>query len=84
MDLMNYVSQNMLIMIPVIYIIGLMLKGLQFIQDKFIPFILLVIAVILCILINGINVNSIIQAVLVTGVAVYANQVIKQTFLKES
>ena len=78
MDLMKYVSENMLIMIPVIYIIGLMLKGLQFIQDKFIPFILLVIAIVLCILISGLNVNSVVQAILVTGVAVYTNQIIKQ------
>lgn len=78
MDIMKYVSENMLIMIPVIYIIGLMLKGLQFIQDKFIPFILVVIAIVLCLLINGLNVQSVVQAILVTGVAVYTNQIIKQ------
>jgi hypothetical protein len=78
MDLMKYVSESMLIMIPVVYIIGMMIKGLDFVPDKYIPFILLVISIILCLLVNGLNVQSIIQAVLIVGVAVYTNQLIKQ------
>ncbi len=78
MDLMKYVSENMVIMIPVIYILGIMLKNLEFIQDKYIPFLLLVISVGFCLLLNGINIQSVIQAILVTGVAVYTNQIIKQ------
>lgn len=78
MDLIKYVSENMLIMIPVIYIIGMMIKGLDDIPDKFIPFILLVISIIFCLLVNGLNVNSVIQAVLIVGVATYTNQLVKQ------
>ena len=39
MDLMNFILDNALIFIPVIYILGAMLKGLEYVQDKYIPII---------------------------------------------
>lgn len=78
MEILNLITENALIFIPVIYIIGMMLKGLEKIQDKFIPLILLPIGVALAMLSMGLCVEGFIQGVLVVGAAVYTNQLIKQ------
>ena len=75
MEILNLITENALICIPVIYIIGMMLKGLEKVQDKFIPLILLPIGVALTMLSMGLCVDAFIQGVLVVGAAVYANQV---------
>lgn len=41
MDFLNYIIDNVLILIPVLYIIGTFLKGLEIIKDKYIPLILM-------------------------------------------
>ena len=78
MDFMNFILENALIFIPVIYILGSMLKGLEQVQDKYIPIILLPIGVALSVFSMGLSVDSIVQGVLVVGAAVYVNQVSKQ------
>ena len=78
MDFMDYILDSSLIFIPVIYIIGIILKGLEYVQDKYIPIILLPIGIALSVFSMGLSVRSIIQGVLVVGAAVYANQVNKQ------
>lgn len=78
MEILNLITENALIFIPVIYIIGMMLKGLEKVQDKFIPLILLPIGVALAMLSMGLCVEAFIQGVLVVGAAVYTNQLVKQ------
>lgn len=75
---MNYIVDNCLILIPVLYIVATILKNLEFIKDKYIPLILLPIGIALAIAIKGIDVNSVIQGILITGVTVYGNQIFKQ------
>ena len=75
---MNYIVEKCLILIPVLYVIGTILKNLEFIKDKYIPLILLPIGIALAIAIKGIDINSVIQGILVTGVTVYGNQIFKQ------
>ena len=81
--LKDYILDNALILIPAIYVIGAILKGTELIKDKYIPVILLPIGIILAMLLVGFNVNGFIQGVLVTGVAVYANQLVKQALKEE-
>ena len=81
--LKDYIVDNALILIPVIYVLGMMLKGTEKVSDKYIPIILLPIGVILAMFIVGFTVNGFIQGVLVTGVAVYANQLVKQALKEE-
>ena len=81
--LKDYILDNALILIPVIYVLGMMLKGTEKVSDKYIPIILLPIGVILAMFIVGFTVNGFIQGVLVTGVAVYANQLVKQALKEE-
>ena len=81
--LKDYILDNALILIPAIYVIGAILKGTELIKDKYIPVILLPIGIVLAMLLVGFNVNGFIQGVLVTGVAVYANQLVKQALKEE-
>ena len=79
MDFMNYIVENALILIPVLYIIGTFLKGLEIINDKYIPLILMAFSIAFSIAILGLNVDSIIQGILITGATVLSNQLIKQS-----
>ena len=79
MDFMNYIIENALILIPVSYILGSFLKGLENIKDKYIPVVLLAIGIGLSVAIIGFSVDAIIQGILVTGVTVLGNQLIKQS-----
>ena len=78
MEFINYITENALILIPVLYIIGMILKGTERIKDKYIPLILLPIGIVLSMAVMGIGINAIIQGILVVGVSVYTNQLIKQ------
>lgn len=78
MEFINYVTENALILIPVLYVIGAILKGTERIIDKYIPLILLPVGIALSIAIIGLNINAVIQGVLVVGATVYSNQLVKQ------
>lgn len=83
MDFLSCVTDNALEIVPVLYIIGMIIKGTEKISDKYIPVILLVIGLVFSIIILGFSVSSIFQGILVTGAAVYTNQLIKQVKKQE-
>ena len=78
MEILTYITENAIILIPVLIIIGLILKKLEFIPDKYIPLILLPIGIVGAMALGGWTFESAIQGVLVTGAAVYGNQIVKQ------
>lgn len=78
MDVLSYIINRALILIPVLNILGMILKTLEKIPDKFIPLILLAAGILGSIALMGVSADSVIQGVLVTGAAVYGNQVAKQ------
>ncbi|MDQ0158948.1 phage holin family protein [Alkalibacillus salilacus] len=78
MEIMDYVVEKALILIPVLMIIGKMIKQMEIVPNKFIPAILLAIGLGLSLLLFGLNVDAVVQGVLVTGASVYVHQVIKQ------
>ncbi|HCA29955.1 MAG TPA: holin [Ruminococcaceae bacterium] len=82
MEFLNYIIENALILIPALVIIGQIIKNIEVVPDKFIPLVLLVFGVGGAISLIGVSVDAVIQGVLVTGAAVYGNQVVKQ--LKKS
>ncbi len=81
--MIEFITENALVLIPVLNIIGVILKDTEKIPDKFIPLILLGFGVLGSVAIMGISAESVVQGVLVTGTAVYGNQVIKQLKKKE-
>ena len=74
----KYLLEQSLILIPFLNILGLIFKQIEVINDKYIPIILLVFGLTGSVCINGFSFQSVIQGVLVTGAAVYSNQVVKQ------
>jgi len=78
MDLSGYIVENALILAPVLYIIGMMLKATPRIYDWVIPYVLLLLGIAGGMALIGMNVQGVIQGILVAGVTVYTNQLIKQ------
>lgn len=82
MNLTDYIIKDAYILIPALYVIGLFIKSIPFIADWLIPWILLVLGVVGGFFLAGMNLNGILQGVSVAGIAVFGNQLYKQTFIK--
>lgn len=79
MEIIDYVVQNRLILIPVLYILGVFIRKAEFIKNKYIPLILLSVAIIFSIIMGKDTIiNNIIQGILVAGATVLGHQVMKQ------
>lgn len=96
MDIMNYIKPELIVVAIVLYFIGIAIKKAETIKDKYIPYVLGVIGVILCAI--WIIANSpigtvqeilmavftaIVQGILVAGLSTYVNQLIKQVKKEE-
>lgn len=75
---MEYIVQDFLILVPVLYVLGLFLKGTPKVPNWLIPWIIGVLGVALGFGIGGFNVNAAIQGILAAAAAVYGNQLWKQ------
>ncbi|MFA9557002.1 phage holin family protein [Evansella sp. AB-rgal1] len=84
MDFHHYVVEEALILVPVLIIIGKIIKNTPRVANWTIPYILLVIGITLAGLIMGFSIESFIQGVLVTGTAVFTHQIVKQSLNKTS
>lgn len=86
MDIQNYIKPELLVLIPVLYIIGMMMKKIERIDDRCIPAVLgaagILLSMIWIIGTEGFSAvgifTAITQGVLVAGSAVYFNQLYKQ------
>lgn len=78
MSVVELIAEQGLLLIPVLNILGEMIKESERIPDKYIPLILLAFGVAGAVGVLGLSANSIIQGVLITGAAVYGNQLVKQ------
>ncbi|TMW71687.1 phage holin family protein [Alteribacter natronophilus] len=79
MELLQFVVDDALILIPVLMIFGKLLKQTPWLSDWVIPYILLAAGIILTGMLLGFSFSSFIQGVLVTGAAVFGHQLIRQT-----
>lgn len=80
MDFLNYITDNRLILIPVLYIIGYIVKNTNLIRNKYIPLILLASGIALSVAMSGNTiVDNIIQGILVTGATVLSDQIVIQS-----
>lgn len=91
MTFIDYIKPELLILIPVLYILGCIVKDSETVQNRFIPAILGAVGVFLALLYvagsTGISVTgvftAITQGVLIAGAAVYTNEFITQLRKKE-
>ena len=82
--LLNYIVEDVLILIPVLYVIGYIIKDTNILSNRWIPLVLLVIGIIFSIfLLNDPIVDCVIQGILIAGVTVFIDQMKKQNFEKE-
>lgn len=89
-EILNFIQPEILILIPVLIIIGLMLKKVEYVKDWTIPIILGATGIILAILILGFDkgfqgsiiLSGILQGVLSAGMAVYVHQLTIQSTRK--
>ena len=80
MDILEFIIKEGLIMIPVLYIIGEIIKFTGVLNNKWIPLTLLVFSLLFTpLLLGGFTPDNIVQAILVTGVTVLGDQLIKQS-----
>lgn len=92
-NLMNFIPEFLFIVIVATYVVGIFLKRLESVKDKYITSILMLFAITAAILLNIINaefkvaldviVNGVLQGVLCWGVAVGLNQTAKQLSKQE-
>jgi len=79
MDYLNeYLIEEALIVIPVLLILGKIIKETPTFKDWLIPYILLILGVGLSVALLGVNIDAVLQGVLVSGAAVFGNQLFKQ------
>lgn len=81
--LYEYIIDQALIVVPVLLVLGQIIKNTPNVKDWLIPYVLLVLGLVFTIGIMGINVQAVVQGVLVSGAAVFANQMYKQYTSKD-
>lgn len=81
--LYDYIIEQALIVVPVLLVLGQIIKGTPKIKDWLIPYILLIVGILFTLGIMGVSVQALVQGVLVSGAAVFANQMYKQYVYKE-
>lgn len=82
----EYINPELLILVPCLYVIGMMIKEIEIIKNKYIPLILTCISLVLTNLyvlgvggLSAVNLfTGIVQSILCVAMAVYADQLKKQ------
>lgn len=80
----EYIVDQALIVIPVLLILGYLLKNTPNVKDWLIPYALLVIGIVFALALIGFSADAVIQGILVSGAAVFGNQLYKQAKHQES
>ena len=78
MNISDYLFEQGLAVIPLLNILGKIIKETKLVNDRYIPVILLATGVACAFGIMGISADSAIQGILLTGTAVFGNQLVKQ------
>ena len=88
MNIIDFIPQNLFIAIAVIYVLGIFLKRIESVPDKWITVILMLFGITVAILLDIIQgqydtlykaaLNGLLQGILCWGVAVGVNQTLKQ------
>ena len=79
LDLVQFISSELMIVSVCCYILGIFIKNTNKIKDYYIPFLLLFFAIVFCLLINGFNANSVLQAIICVSLATLTNNLDKQS-----
>ncbi|MFL2116261.1 phage holin family protein [Marinilactibacillus psychrotolerans] len=79
MDILQFILEEGLVMVPVLFVLGEIIKQTTLLDNRFIPVVLLVVSILLTPwLLGGFVAMNIVQAILVTGAAVLTNEFTEQ------
>lgn len=82
-NLMNFIPEQLLILIAATYVLGIFLKRIESIKDKYITIILMVFTIAFSMVLSGLSATAFLQGILCWGVAVGLNQTAKQLSKQE-
>lgn len=93
MNIIDFIGKELFIVIAAIYVVGIFLKKIESVKDKWITVILMLFGITFAVLLNIINsqykialdviVNGFLQGILCWGVSVGINQTVKQVQKEE-
>jgi uncharacterized BrkB/YihY/UPF0761 family membrane protein len=92
MEILQHIRAEMFVIVPVLIIIGKIIKSSHLIKDKYIPLILSALSIVMSIAWIFIYtpesppqaiLDGVIQGILLAGAAVFGNQIFKQAYKKE-
>lgn len=83
-ELLEFIVEEAYIMMPALWVVGFVIKKTEHIRDKYIPFVLLVASLLLSPwMLGGYSPQNVIQAILVAGGAVLADNLYRQSKKEE-
>ena len=77
-EVTKYINTNMHVLVPALWILGYVFKTLESVKDTYIPMLLIYFGIFMASGIQGFNMNTIIQGILVAGAAILIHQGYKQ------
>lgn len=83
MDLLSYLNQNYLMLVPALWVLGFALKQTPAIPDWSIIWVILFVSILIGSLAFGFSFSGLINGIIAAGVAVLGHQMLKQTFLSK-
>lgn len=81
--LLNFIPEDLLILIAGVYVLGIFLKKLESVKDKYITSVLMLFSIVLSMVLSKPSAISLLQGILCWGVAVGVNQTYKQLSKRE-
>lgn len=82
-NLLNFIPEQLLILVASIYVLGIFLKKIESVKDKYITIILMIFAIAFSMVIGGFSATTCMQGILCWGVAIGINQTTKQLVKQE-
>ena len=82
-NLLNFIPEQLLILIAATYVLGVFLKKLESVKDKYITIILMVFTIAFSMVLSGLSATAFFQGILCWGVSVGINQTAKQLSKQE-
>lgn len=80
MDLLSYLNQNYLTLVPALWVLGFALKQTPFIPNWMIIWIILLVSIVVGNFAFGFSFIGLVNGIVAAGVAVLGHQMFKQTF----
>jgi hypothetical protein len=75
---MTFIPEDLIILIVATYVLGVFLKKMESVKDKYITIILMIFCIVFSLILGGISANSVLQGILCWGVSIGINQTYKQ------